>query len=193
MPQTQLPPTAAIAGLHLSRLCPGCLSLARHPEGSATAGPGVSAVGLGTLSLRHELIYVIWLVVTGTWLLFFHIIENNHPNWLIFFRGVETTNQFWFMMIPLMFPCQGWFDGFGDFCVLALAFCQDNLRSTIVSCKWWETRVLIHGLVDPARSYGLPCKGILRLTDVDSRWSQRTLWIAAFGNVWYTQWLANDF
>ena len=35
-----------------------------------------------------------WLVVTGTWLVFFHDYwECHHPNWLIFFRVFETTNQ----------------------------------------------------------------------------------------------------
>ena len=34
----------------------------------------------------------------GTWLLFSHILGNNHPNWVIFFRGVETTNQSFFCL-----------------------------------------------------------------------------------------------
>ena len=35
-----------------------------------------------------------WLVVTGTWLLFFIYWECHHPNWLInIFWRVETTNQ----------------------------------------------------------------------------------------------------
>ena len=53
----------------------------------------------------HE--HIIWLVVTGTWLIFFQIYwERHHPNWLIFFRGVETstTNQLWtyYMIVMLM-------------------------------------------------------------------------------------------
>ena len=40
------------------------------------------------------IIYGYWLVVTGTWLLCFHMLGMSSSHWtFICFRGVETTNQ----------------------------------------------------------------------------------------------------
>ena len=77
------------------------------PSRSARGGTGGSvAFGdwIGTADL-------IWLVVTGTWLLFFHILGMSSSQLtFIFFRGVETTNQWWqFHAIPL--SGWGWWSG----------------------------------------------------------------------------------
>ena len=54
------------------------------------------------ISRRFHGKFMVWLVVTGTWILYFPIDwEFHHPNWRSpsFFRGVETTNQWWLNMI----------------------------------------------------------------------------------------------
>ena len=43
--------------------------------------------------LRPQIIAAIWLVVTGTWLLFFHSVGNSHRYWLLYFSGIPPTRS----------------------------------------------------------------------------------------------------
>ena len=95
----------------------------------------------------------------------------------------------WFMLwwYPWCFLVKGALMSLGTLYVLMFASCQGSLRSTIVCC------MAGNACFDSWRSGPDPKLWMaiskFRLRDVDSRWSQRTFWTAAFGNVWYWQWL----